>query len=160
MIGGGLDGAGADREAVESEGRVLHAVDAAGEVGAFDATGLGSLRGGGSETIEGREDRERAEGEEFALAGIDPGRCGGRVRETGRRRSGEVLGGVVEVTDLDPLVDVLVGKVPDPDRAIESSADHVVQRRMKRAGMRWSEAGADAILALRARLRSQRTLAA
>jgi hypothetical protein len=44
--------------------------------------------------------------------------------------------------------------------AIESSADHVVQRRMKRAGMRWSEAGGDAILALRARLRSRRPLAA
>jgi hypothetical protein len=31
---------------------------------------------------------------------------------------------------------------------------------MKRAGMRWSEAGGDAILALRARLRSRRPLAA
>jgi hypothetical protein len=40
--------------------------------------------------------------------------------------------------------------------AIESAADHVVQRRMKRAGMRWSAAGGDAILALRARLRSRR----
>jgi hypothetical protein len=44
--------------------------------------------------------------------------------------------------------------------AIESSADHVVQRRMKRAGMRWSTSGGDAILALRARLRSRRPLAA
>jgi hypothetical protein len=43
---------------------------------------------------------------------------------------------------------------------IESAADHVVQRRMKRAGMRWSEAGGDAMLALRARLRSRRPLAA
>jgi hypothetical protein len=42
--------------------------------------------------------------------------------------------------------------------AIESAADHLVQRRMKRAGMRWSDAGGDAILALRARLRSQRPL--
>lgn len=42
--------------------------------------------------------------------------------------------------------------------AIESAADHLVQRRMKRAGMRWSEAGGDAILALRARLRSKRPL--
>jgi hypothetical protein len=42
--------------------------------------------------------------------------------------------------------------------AIESAADHLVQRRMKRAGMRWSEAGGDAILAVRARLRSKRPL--
>jgi len=44
--------------------------------------------------------------------------------------------------------------------AIESAADHVVQRRMKRAGMRWSEDGGDAMLALRARQRSRRPLAA
>lgn len=44
--------------------------------------------------------------------------------------------------------------------AIESAADHLVQRRMKRAGMRWSDHGADALLALRARLRSRRKLAA
>jgi uncharacterized protein UPF0236 len=42
--------------------------------------------------------------------------------------------------------------------AIESAADHVVQRRMKRAGMRWSDAGGDALLALRAHLRSGRPL--
>ena len=42
--------------------------------------------------------------------------------------------------------------------AIESAADHLVPRRMKRAGIRWSEAGGDAILALRARLRSKRPL--
>lgn len=44
--------------------------------------------------------------------------------------------------------------------AIESAADHLVQRRMKRAGMRWSDTGGDAMLALRARLRSRRPLAA
>lgn len=43
---------------------------------------------------------------------------------------------------------------------IESAADHVVQRRMKRAGMRWSPAGGQAMLTLRARLRSHRKLAA
>ncbi len=43
---------------------------------------------------------------------------------------------------------------------IESAADHLVQRRMKRAGMRWSTTGGDAMLALRARLRSRRSLAA
>ena len=50
--------------------------------------------------------------------------------------------------------------LPIGSGAIESAADHVVQRRMKRAGMRWSVAGGDAILALRARLRSRRPLAA
>ena len=50
--------------------------------------------------------------------------------------------------------------LPIGSGAIESAADHVVQRRMKRAGMRWSDPGGDAILALRARLRSRRPLAA
>jgi hypothetical protein len=48
--------------------------------------------------------------------------------------------------------------LPIGSGAIESAAEHLVQRRMKRAGMRWSEPGADAILALRARLRSDRPL--
>ena len=43
---------------------------------------------------------------------------------------------------------------------IESAADHLVQRRLKRAGMRWSHPGGNAILALRARLRSGRPLTA
>jgi hypothetical protein len=50
--------------------------------------------------------------------------------------------------------------LPIGSGAIESSADHVVQRRMKRAGMRWSDTGGDAMLALRARQRSRRPLAA
>jgi hypothetical protein len=50
--------------------------------------------------------------------------------------------------------------LPIGSGAIESTADHVPQRRMKRAGMRWSDAGGDAMLALRARLRSRRPLAA
>ena len=50
--------------------------------------------------------------------------------------------------------------LPIGSGAIESAADHIVQRRMKRSGMRWSEAGGDAMLALRARLRSRRPLAA
>ena len=41
---------------------------------------------------------------------------------------------------------------------IESAADHLVQRRMKRAGMRWSDAGGRAMLALCARLRSGRPI--
>jgi hypothetical protein len=50
--------------------------------------------------------------------------------------------------------------LPIGSGAIESAANHVVQRRMKRAGMRWSETGGDAMLALRARQRSRRPLAA
>jgi hypothetical protein len=48
--------------------------------------------------------------------------------------------------------------LPIGSGAVESAADHLVQRRMKRAGMRWSDAGGDALLALRARLRSGRPL--
>jgi len=48
--------------------------------------------------------------------------------------------------------------LPIGSGAIESAADHLVQQRMKRAGMRWSDAGGDALLALRARLRSDRPL--
>ena len=40
--------------------------------------------------------------------------------------------------------------------AIESSAQQLVQIRLKRPGPRWSEAGADAVLAPRARLASPR----
>ena len=43
--------------------------------------------------------------------------------------------------------------------AIESTAKHLVQLRMKRPGQRWSDAGADAMLALRAHLASHRSLA-
>jgi hypothetical protein len=50
--------------------------------------------------------------------------------------------------------------LPIGSGALESAADHVVQRRMQRAGMRWSLTGGDAMLALRARLRSRRPLAA
>ncbi|MCC7370811.1 MAG: ISKra4 family transposase [Chloroflexi bacterium] len=50
--------------------------------------------------------------------------------------------------------------LPIGSGAIESAANHVVQRRMKRSGMRWSKVGGDAILALRARHRSRRPLAA
>jgi hypothetical protein len=50
--------------------------------------------------------------------------------------------------------------LPIGSNAIESAADHVVERRMKRAAMRWSDTGSDAMLALRARLRSRRPLAA
>jgi hypothetical protein len=48
--------------------------------------------------------------------------------------------------------------LPIGSGAIESAADHVVQRRMKRAGMRWSPTGGQAILTLRARLRSGRPI--
>jgi len=48
--------------------------------------------------------------------------------------------------------------LPIGSGAIESAAGHVVQHRMKRAGMRWSDGGGDALLALRARVRSHRPL--
>ena len=38
--------------------------------------------------------------------------------------------------------------------AVESAVSHVVQQRMKRVGMRWRSAGADAMLALRSIYRS------
>jgi hypothetical protein len=44
--------------------------------------------------------------------------------------------------------------------AVESAARHVIQLRMKRPGMRWSDHGGRAIAALRSRLRSSRPLAA
>lgn len=44
------------------------------------------------------------------------------------------------------------------ERTRESAARHVVQARMKRPGMRRSDPGARAMLALRARLRSDRPL--
>jgi hypothetical protein len=50
--------------------------------------------------------------------------------------------------------------LPIGSGAVESAAKHVVQHRMKRPGQRWSERGARALLALRARAASHRTLAA
>ena len=52
------------------------------------------------------------------------------------------------VSDLDLIARAL--RQPQAP-IIESAADHVVQRRMKCAGMRWSAPGGDAILALRSR---------
>ena len=40
--------------------------------------------------------------------------------------------------------------LPIGSGAVESSAKHVVQHRMKRAGQRWSDRGGRAMLALRA----------
>ena len=48
--------------------------------------------------------------------------------------------------------------LPIGSGAVESAARHVVQARMKRPGLRWSDPGARAMLALRARLRSSRPL--
>ena len=42
--------------------------------------------------------------------------------------------------------------------AVEASAKHLVQQRMKRAGSRWSDLGARAILDLRCHLLSGRSL--
>lgn len=49
--------------------------------------------------------------------------------------------------------------LPIGSGAVESSAAHVVQQRMKRPGGRWSEPGGRAVLALRGRLASNRPLA-
>lgn len=48
--------------------------------------------------------------------------------------------------------------LPIGSGAVESSAKHLVQQRMKRSGMRWSELGARAILDLRCHLLSGRSL--
>ena len=50
--------------------------------------------------------------------------------------------------------------LPIGSGAVESGAKHVVQQRMKRPGQRWSERGARAMLALRARAASARPLMA
>jgi hypothetical protein len=50
--------------------------------------------------------------------------------------------------------------LPIGSGGVESAGDHLVQRRMKRSGMRWSDAGGRALLTLRARLRSGRPLTA
>lgn len=44
--------------------------------------------------------------------------------------------------------------------AVESAGRHLVQLRMKRAGARWSDAGGQAVLSVRCRLISKRSLAA
>jgi hypothetical protein len=48
--------------------------------------------------------------------------------------------------------------LPIGSGAVESAAKHVVQVRMKRSGMRWSDAGGQAMLALCAYLASKRSL--
>ena len=48
--------------------------------------------------------------------------------------------------------------LPCGSGAIESGAKHLVQLRLKRAGQRWSRPGAQASLALRAHLLSDRPL--
>lgn len=50
--------------------------------------------------------------------------------------------------------------LPIGSGAVESSARHLVQSRLKRPGARWSNPGAQAILALRCRIASTRPLAA
>ena len=74
MVGGGLDGDGADGEAVEAEGWVVHAVDAAVEVGAFAASDLGGLGRGRFETIKDVEDRELSEREQLGFERQQAGR--------------------------------------------------------------------------------------
>ena len=49
-------------------------------------------------------------------------------------------------------------RFPIGSGAVEASAKHLVQQRMKRAGARWSDLGARAILDLRCQLLSGRSL--
>ena len=49
-------------------------------------------------------------------------------------------------------------QLPIGSGAVEASAKHLVQQRMKRAGSRWSDLGARAILDLRCHLLSGRSL--
>src|SRR5205085_1006473 len=105
MIGGGLDGAGPDGEAVEAEGGILQLVDALREVLAFDPADLGGLRGRRFGAIERREDRGRTNGGQVGFARLGPGgRLRGRPEEGGGGRV-EVLAGMPEVDGLDALVD-------------------------------------------------------
>jgi transposase-like protein len=50
--------------------------------------------------------------------------------------------------------------LPIGSGAIESAAKHLVQQRLKRPGARWSEPGAQSVLAVRSRIVSRRPLAA
>jgi hypothetical protein len=50
--------------------------------------------------------------------------------------------------------------LPNGSGAVESGAKHLVQQRMKRPGARWSEDGAQAVLAVRCHLLSARPIAA
>jgi monomeric isocitrate dehydrogenase len=50
------------------------------------------------------------------------------------------------------------GGLPIGSGAVESAAKHVVQVRMKRSGMRWSDSGGEAMLALCAYLASNRAI--
>jgi hypothetical protein len=49
-------------------------------------------------------------------------------------------------------------RLPIGSGAVEASAKHLVQHRMKRTGSRWSDLGARAILDLRCHLLSGRSL--
>ncbi len=53
---------------------------------------------------------------------------------------------------------IAMAGLPIGSGAVESAARHLVQQRMKRPGQRWSERGARALLALRGRVASGRTL--
>ncbi len=73
----------------------------------------------------------------------------------GERRPGPVDGlghvaqmllGVVDVDDLDGVGKLLVGQIPDPGGAV---AEDDLSGGGERAGMRWTVAGANAIIALR-----------
>src|SRR6185503_7468829 len=91
--GGGLDGAGADGEAIEAEGVVGHPIGVLAEVAALTAEGLA---GGGrwrGECRECGEDWFWAGHRERVTDAREPGAGVGRVAEGGLRGGCQVLAG-------------------------------------------------------------------
>ena len=104
---------------------------------------------------EARKGEQRAQGAGPVLAALRAARAPSRGAAEVLRRERGYFNNNAERLDYPTL---RLDGLPLGSGGIESAADHVVQRRMKRAGMRWSDAGGDALLALRARLRSRRPL--
>lgn len=102
--------------------------------------GIRAMRAGGSTPV-------RA-----ALAALPPQT--GEAAAVVRRERGYFASNAARMDD--PAV--AAQGLPIGSGAVESSAKHVVQHRMKRPGQRWSEHGARAMLTLRGRLASGRPL--
>ncbi len=83
---------------------------------------------------------------------------GAHQRSMAKRRAAEELGGYLtrnrERMQYDRYREA---DYPIGSGAVESAVSHTVQQRMKRVGMRWGAAGADAMLALRSVYRSTGT---
>src|ERR687888_497587 len=103
MSGGGLDGTGAEGEAVGAEQGVVHPLSISGEVAASQAACLAGLGRGGGEASKGGEDGADAPGEQVGATLGRPGGGGRSLAEAGPGNHGEMLGGMIEVDDLDPF---------------------------------------------------------